>query len=257
MIPRYTAPLDDAPRSLFGKLMDVAKAVDAVAKKGRNDFHKYDYVTERDVAVIFRNELFSRNLLLFQDEADDAVRDGDVTGISINFTFVDVDSHESYTFTLPGQGQDKGDKGVYKAITGAQKYALLKTFLVPTGDDPEGSDASGASTRRSAAPTSANAATWAKKSAPDPHVIAGMAAVVDEQDEQVVQAVIKIAELGNQNLAATEKWIRNLKNKQSGLEKTVDKMVEKGVARDLIANVLKDVDGLDAFKQAFNATEVV
>jgi hypothetical protein len=35
-----------------------------------------------------------------------------------------------------------GDKGIYKAITGANKYALLKPFLLETGDDPEvGSDA--------------------------------------------------------------------------------------------------------------------
>jgi hypothetical protein len=36
-----------------------------------------------------------------------------------------------------GEGQDAGDKGPYKAMTGAQKYALMKTFMIPTGDDPE------------------------------------------------------------------------------------------------------------------------
>jgi hypothetical protein len=36
-----------------------------------------------------------------------------------------------------GEGQDAGDKAVYKAMTGALKYCLLKTFLIPTGDDPE------------------------------------------------------------------------------------------------------------------------
>src|SRR5699024_6730814 len=34
-------------------------------------------------------------------------------------------------------GQDAGDKAVYKAITGATKYALMKVFMIPTGDDPE------------------------------------------------------------------------------------------------------------------------
>lgn len=36
-----------------------------------------------------------------------------------------------------GEGMDTGDKAIYKAITGAQKYVLMKTFLIPTGDDPE------------------------------------------------------------------------------------------------------------------------
>jgi hypothetical protein len=29
------------------------------------------------------------------------------------------------------------DKGVYKALTGSEKYFLMKAFLIPTGDDPE------------------------------------------------------------------------------------------------------------------------
>jgi len=39
-----------------------------------------------------------------------------------------------------GQGADKGDKGVYKAITGAKKYFIANLFLIPTDDDPEGND---------------------------------------------------------------------------------------------------------------------
>ncbi len=50
---------------------------------------------------------------------------------------LDVDSGESHVSTAYGQGQDKGDKGVYKAATGAEKYFLLKTFLIATGDDAE------------------------------------------------------------------------------------------------------------------------
>jgi hypothetical protein len=36
-----------------------------------------------------------------------------------------------------GQAADNGDKALYKAMTGAVKYWLYKTFLVSTGDDPE------------------------------------------------------------------------------------------------------------------------
>jgi hypothetical protein len=46
------------------------------------------------------------------------------------------------SFRAAGSGNDKnskgvGDKGIYKALTGASKYALLKTFMMETGDDPE------------------------------------------------------------------------------------------------------------------------
>jgi hypothetical protein len=38
---------------------------------------------------------------------------------------------------VAGQGLDVGDKAPYKAMTGALKYALLQSFLLATGDDPE------------------------------------------------------------------------------------------------------------------------
>ncbi len=37
-----------------------------------------------------------------------------------------------------GMGSDAAEKSLYKAFTGGIKYWLLKTFLVPTRDDPEG-----------------------------------------------------------------------------------------------------------------------
>ena len=60
-----------------------------------------------------------------------------LTTVKGNVEFIDGDTGESYIAEGVGQGADSGDKGVYKAITGMMKYILLKTFLVPTGDDPE------------------------------------------------------------------------------------------------------------------------
>ncbi len=53
------------------------------------------------------------------------------------YTFTDVDTGEAITAKVAGQGLDSGDKAPYKAMTGALKYALLQSFLLATGDDPE------------------------------------------------------------------------------------------------------------------------
>jgi len=53
-----------------------------------------------------------------------------------------------------GYGDDAGDKGIYKAYTGAEKYALMKQFLVATGDDPEGD--TGTDKRAAAAEAASN-----------------------------------------------------------------------------------------------------
>ena len=41
------------------------------------------------------------------------------------------------TVKVAGEGLDTGDKAPYKAMTGALKYALLQSFLLATGDNPE------------------------------------------------------------------------------------------------------------------------
>jgi hypothetical protein len=53
------------------------------------------------------------------------------------YTFSDVDSGEEIVAKVAGQGLDPGDKAPYKAMTGALKYALLQSFLLATGEDPE------------------------------------------------------------------------------------------------------------------------
>jgi hypothetical protein len=53
------------------------------------------------------------------------------------YTFMDVDTAEEITVKVAGEGLDAGDKAPYKAMTGALKYALLQSFLLATGDDPE------------------------------------------------------------------------------------------------------------------------
>jgi hypothetical protein len=131
-------------RSLVRKLAEVTATVDRVAKSGRNDFHKYDYATEADIAAAVRHGMAERHLALFPDTEDAKFEDiGTKNGTQrmctakVRFTVEDGESGETRSFVVYGQGQDAGDKAFYKALTGAEKYALLKLFMIPTGDDPE------------------------------------------------------------------------------------------------------------------------
>ncbi len=128
--------------SLVTKLAEVMAAVERIPKRGRNDFHKYDYATEADIVSTVRQELASRHVMLIPEVG--AVRRepvGDkgsvLTTLEMTFTFLDGESSDSITRKWVGCGSDKDDKGIYKAMTGGEKYFLLKTFLMPTGDDPE------------------------------------------------------------------------------------------------------------------------
>src|SRR4029077_15026588 len=60
-----------------------------------------------------------------------------VARVIMSYSFEDGQTAEAITVKVAGEGLDSGDKAPYKAMTGALKYALLQSFLLATGDDPE------------------------------------------------------------------------------------------------------------------------
>lgn len=128
--------------TLVKKLADVMKEVERIPKRGRNEFHKYDYATEADIVSAVRAELSKRSIVLIPaivgESRHQVGEKGSVlTVLEMEMEFLDGESGESIKKPWRGYGSDKEDKGGYKAMTGGEKYFLLKTFLMPTGDDPE------------------------------------------------------------------------------------------------------------------------
>lgn len=137
-----------APRSLYAKLAEVTAEIGYVKKAGRNKFHGYDYVTEADLVDAVREKLASRNVIVlpsligYNERAvtSEKGKHSTITTVRVAFTFCDGDSGETLRAEWAGAGDDPADKGLYKAYTGAVKYFLMKSFLIPTGDDPEADD---------------------------------------------------------------------------------------------------------------------
>lgn len=58
--------------------------------------------------------------------------------LEIVYRFVNVDEPKDFVdITTYGDGIDSGDKAPGKAMTYADKYALLKAYKIETGDDPD------------------------------------------------------------------------------------------------------------------------
>jgi hypothetical protein len=135
-------------KNLAIKMIRIMGDASYIQKTGYNSFHRYKYATESDVASAFAKALKDHNVFMFSSILERSCetyktrgnKDAFLITVKLQVTFVDGDSGESYTGTFYGDGSDSDDKGIYKAITGAQKYALMKTFLVETGDDPERDD---------------------------------------------------------------------------------------------------------------------
>lgn len=127
-------------------LHDVMAKVGYVQKAKTNDFHKYKYAGEADLLAALRPAMVEAGLLLIPSVTD--VRDIDEYGnttIIMEYTLAHKDGDIWPTpIRIAGVGGDRqkgggvGDKGLYKALTGANKYFLFKLFQIETGDDPEG-----------------------------------------------------------------------------------------------------------------------
>lgn len=142
------------PTNLAEAVCAVMADVANVDKSGKNAFHGYEYASEADLLRALRPAMTKHGLALIpvatkmERIAGPPTGKGKeqwITSVAVTYRLMHGPSKESCDVQVPGCGIDGEDKGAYKAMTGALKYALRQTFLVPTGDDPDqgGRDSSG------------------------------------------------------------------------------------------------------------------
>lgn len=143
---KATAPEENlSPEAVILRAMNaVMDEVDYVQKKGENDFHGYKYATEADVLERLRPAMVKHGLILIPSvQQVSSVDQYGNTTVSIHYTLAHISGAVwPQPIIAAGCGNDKnksgiGDKGLYKALTGANKYLLFKLFQIETGNDPE------------------------------------------------------------------------------------------------------------------------
>lgn len=139
--------------NLAKKMIAIMKDVSYIQKTGKNTHFNFTYAKESDVVcaisaafqkhgIFMYTSILERTCLPYSRERSDKIgnktlKEAFLVTVKIQVTFVDADSGEQFVSFFYGDGTDSDDKAVYKALTGAHKYALMKTFLIATGDDPE------------------------------------------------------------------------------------------------------------------------
>lgn len=131
--------MTETKMNFWEKWNEVVKAAAYVQQTGRNAHHKYNYVTERDLLDAIRPTMTALGLLFYlvNTEIVPQASTGSLITIKTTYRVRDTESGEYEDIVVFGQGSDSQDKGVYKAHTGARKYAVRQFTLVATGDDPE------------------------------------------------------------------------------------------------------------------------
>ena len=124
--------------------------IKAVPKSGYNNFDKYHYSTDSDIAGATRGAMAKHGLTLIptdvsvEERAFNAAKGTSMTWTTVRRRYLLIHSSGQF-MTIDGVGTatDRGDKGLYKAETGALKYVLKSLFNLACGDDPESASPEG------------------------------------------------------------------------------------------------------------------
>lgn len=125
--------------NLYEKISAIMADVQYLAKDDKVEFGstKYKALSEEKVTSIMRAECLKYKLVVFP-VSQCANRSGSITHVDVTYRMVNVEDPEEYIeIASCGDGADTQDKGSGKAMTYAFKYMWLRTFALPTGEDPD------------------------------------------------------------------------------------------------------------------------
>ena len=106
----------------------------------------YKAMSEEKVVTALREAMLRHGVVMFPIEQQHSLNDlhrenGKIVSLStvdVRYKLANVDKMDEFEIIASsGTGVDSQDKGVGKAMTYSFKYALLRTFMVPTGNDPD------------------------------------------------------------------------------------------------------------------------
>lgn len=142
---------------LFAKVAQVMTEVRKLKKDGTNAYDKYSYITGDSAFEHIGGVMASVNLVMlpsvYEIETDEQTsKSGSVmyhTVIRAHITLADAETGETWTSEWAGEGSDRGDKSINKAMTAMMKYFLLRVFQIGSGEDAD-ADSPGADTKKTA-----------------------------------------------------------------------------------------------------------
>jgi hypothetical protein len=125
---------------VFKALGVVVASITSIPKSGDNKFQKYKYSTLTDYMKVIKplllaNELY---LLTYISKVALATESDKKRLIRVTLRLRLIHSSGEW-FEIPacGEGEDAGDKALYKAITGGRKYGMSGMFCTDSDDSDE------------------------------------------------------------------------------------------------------------------------
>lgn len=129
---------DEVKLNLYQKISAVMRDVEYLSKDDKVEFGntKYKAISEEKVTATVRASLIKHGLVVLP-VTQVHTKDGNLSTVDVTYKIVDIETGEHELIVSSGTGVDSQDKGVGKAMTYSYKYLFLRTFAIPTGDDPD------------------------------------------------------------------------------------------------------------------------
>ena len=140
-------------KTVYEKILAVMSTVNYLNKDGFVETGKgkgYKALTDEKVLAAVRPALVAAGLVILpvkmeQQRTDEQVKayDGStktnrITDVSVTYRIINVEDPKDFVEVVSsGTGVDTQDKGIGKAMTYAKKYAILNSFLIPSGEDTD------------------------------------------------------------------------------------------------------------------------
>lgn len=125
--------------NIYEKISAVMRDVEYLSKDDKVEFGntKYKAISEEKVTRAVRDSLIKNGIVIIPIEQEHS-REGNLSSVDTKYKIQNIENVDDYIIAVSsGTGADTQDKGVGKAMTYAYKYLLLRTFAIPTGEDPD------------------------------------------------------------------------------------------------------------------------
>lgn len=134
--------------NIYQKINEVMKRIEYLTKDDKVSFGTTNYkaISEEKVTTSVRKELVSLGIVIAPIEqtmnVTELIRSDKTVNqradVNVKYRIQNIDDVNDYIIvSSSGSGVDTQDKAIGKAMTYAYKYMLLRTFAIPTGEDPD------------------------------------------------------------------------------------------------------------------------
>ncbi|WP_294742113.1 ERF family protein [uncultured Exiguobacterium sp.] len=128
----------EKPKNIHQKMLEVMRQIQYLKKDDTVAFKSTSYkgLSEEKVTSTVRQAFLELGIVMYPIKQD-SHRVGNLTTVNVTYRIANTEGDDYVDVVSTGEGADTQDKAAGKAMTYAYKYALLRTFAIPSGEDTD------------------------------------------------------------------------------------------------------------------------